>query len=336
MSVQKIKKMEAGWAGIVCAFVGNILISLSFQMQRLVHVNSEENVSYVRVPLWWLGILCMAVGEIGNLMAYGMAPASVVAPLGAVAVISNACLSRVLLGEVMSYKGVFGVLCALTGAALVVVNAPKARDRVSMYDGVASWSGLVCVLAVVALAVYIANPWEWKIAISKEFASKRVVCYCALCSLLGGVTVTGAKYVSTAVNKALAGEYGMFVDSETCWLTYVLLAGVLTAAALQVMYLNEALRNFGASLVVPVYYILFTSVSIGTGMVLFDETVFEPAVWGGAMFVAGVVLAFFGVFVVNNQRIDSTSFGETRLSALFGSLEIRNCLLSCSIMESIY
>ena len=50
---------------------------------------------------WWVGLLCMFVGEIGNFVAYGMAPASLVSPLGAITVISNAVLSKVMLNEPM-------------------------------------------------------------------------------------------------------------------------------------------------------------------------------------------------------------------------------------------
>lgn len=54
---------------------------------------------------WWVGLLCMFVGEIGNFVAYGMAPASLVSPLGAITVISNAVLSKVMLNEPMPKGG---------------------------------------------------------------------------------------------------------------------------------------------------------------------------------------------------------------------------------------
>ena len=38
--------------------------------------------SYLRSGTWWIGILLMVLGEAGNFIAYGFAPASVVAPLG--------------------------------------------------------------------------------------------------------------------------------------------------------------------------------------------------------------------------------------------------------------
>lgn len=72
------------WVGIGCAVMGNFCISLSFQLQRLAHKNNKKGVPYTKLPLWWLGLLFNAGGEVGNFLAYGMAPASVVSPLGAV------------------------------------------------------------------------------------------------------------------------------------------------------------------------------------------------------------------------------------------------------------
>jgi hypothetical protein len=43
-----------------------------------------EEGAYLRSKLWWLGLLLISVGEGGNFLSYGFAPASVVAPLGTV------------------------------------------------------------------------------------------------------------------------------------------------------------------------------------------------------------------------------------------------------------
>jgi len=58
------------------------MISLSFNLQRLAHTNNTEGVPYTKLKGWWLGSICMFVGEVGNFLAYGMAPASLVSPLG--------------------------------------------------------------------------------------------------------------------------------------------------------------------------------------------------------------------------------------------------------------
>jgi hypothetical protein len=39
---------------------------------------------YLKSKLWWFGLALISIGEGGNFLSYGFAPASVVAPLGTV------------------------------------------------------------------------------------------------------------------------------------------------------------------------------------------------------------------------------------------------------------
>ena len=76
---------------------------MSLNTQKYAHNANEARgtakVSYLRLKLWWIGMGLMALGETGNFLAYAYAPATVVAPLGAVSVISNCFLARFVLGE---------------------------------------------------------------------------------------------------------------------------------------------------------------------------------------------------------------------------------------------
>ena len=49
---------------------------------------------YLKSKIWWCGITLMVLGEVGNFMAYGFAPASVVAPLGTTTVVGE-CLTGI-------------------------------------------------------------------------------------------------------------------------------------------------------------------------------------------------------------------------------------------------
>ena len=257
------------WVGVLYALSGNLLNSVGIQLQRLTHMQNKDNVPYLKLPLWWLGLACMAAGEAGIVMAYGEAPASIVAVLGSVSVISNTLMSWLLLKEIINYVTVIGILYAVSGTALVIFDAPVSSfptDQV--YDSIVSWKGLGLLLAIVITSAYIANPFELSIAISAKYARKSVICYCLVCSLIEGVSVASSKTISIAITQAASGNPFMFTDGSVCWLTYVLIVAEIISNILQVKYLNSALIHFNASVVVPVYYILFTLVSVVIGMVL--------------------------------------------------------------------
>lgn len=97
-----------GFIGVVVAIIGNLLISIALNIQKLVHKSIEaslehdspllpslaqpvkgENFEYLNHRLWWLGMAIMIFGEIGNFAAYGFAPAVLVSPLGTVALVRS-------------------------------------------------------------------------------------------------------------------------------------------------------------------------------------------------------------------------------------------------------
>mmetsp|Transcript_7904 Transcript_7904/g.23791 ORF Transcript_7904/g.23791 Transcript_7904/m.23791 type:complete len:200 (-) Transcript_7904:77-676(-) len=111
--------------GIVMAVVGNLIATLGLNLQRYAHSSGDRNVPYTQKKLWWAGIILMVVGELGNFAAYGFAPATLVAPLGAVSVVANAVYSTVLLGEEFRRRDVSGTLLVIAGGAGLVYFSPR-------------------------------------------------------------------------------------------------------------------------------------------------------------------------------------------------------------------
>ena len=109
--------------GIIIAICGNMLISIALNIQKFSHnKNNEatEKKSYLLRPTWWAGMLLMGLGEAGNFLAYAFAPASVVAPLGTVALVCNAIIAPVVLKERFRVQDLIGIIVAIGGAVVVV------------------------------------------------------------------------------------------------------------------------------------------------------------------------------------------------------------------------
>lgn len=93
-----------------------------------------DRVSYLHSPYWWAGIVLMTLGEMGNFLAYGFAPASIVSPLGVVALISNCIIAPFLLKEKFRPRDFWGVLVAITGAVVVVLSAKTSETKIGPHD----------------------------------------------------------------------------------------------------------------------------------------------------------------------------------------------------------
>lgn len=90
--------------------------------------------SYLKSPYWWLGIVMMTVGEAGNFLAYGFAPASIVSPLGVVALISNCIIAPFMLKEPFRKRDALGVIIAVGGAVTVVLSASDNNPKLGPHE----------------------------------------------------------------------------------------------------------------------------------------------------------------------------------------------------------
>lgn len=90
--------------------------------------------SYLKSPYWWTGIILMTLGEAGNFLAYGFAPASIVSPLGVVALVSNCVIAPIMLKEKFRLRDFWGVLVAIAGAVTVVLSAKNEEKKLGPHE----------------------------------------------------------------------------------------------------------------------------------------------------------------------------------------------------------
>ena len=132
------------YVGVSYAIFGNLLISISLNIQKYVHnkisIEDEyqpliENASraefknFLTKPLWWCGFCFMIAGELGNFIAYGYCQASIIAPLGTTALICNAVIAPFALQEKFRRRDLFGIFLAILGSVCIVSFA-KSDDRI--------------------------------------------------------------------------------------------------------------------------------------------------------------------------------------------------------------
>lgn len=116
------------------------------QHQKFIMTMAQEQkaggeTEYLKSKLWWLGISLMILGEVGNFVAYGFAPASTIAPLGTTTLVSNVILAPLMLNEVFRKRDLLGVILAVAGAAMVVLSSNSQEIAVSNFPCV---SLLIC------------------------------------------------------------------------------------------------------------------------------------------------------------------------------------------------
>lgn len=252
--------------------------------------NRPQRKSYLRSPWWWLGIALMTVGETGNFLAYGFAPASIVSPLGVVALILNCLIAPLMLKERFRQRDFWGVVVAIGGAVTVVLSAKTNEKKLGpggLLADIKRWEFLVYVAITIVLiiALMIASPRYGERTLSVDLG---------LVGLFGGYTALSTKGVASLLSTSLyrAFQYPIF---------YVLVLVLVASAVLQIRYLNRALQNFNSTQVIPTQFVLFTlSVIIGSAVLYrdFERTDLDHVL----KFVFGCLLTFGGVYLITSGR----------------------------------
>ncbi|KAL3471273.1 magnesium transporter NIPA-domain-containing protein [Aspergillus californicus] len=247
--------------------------------------------SYLRSPYWWAGIILMTLGETGNFMAYGFAPASIVSPLGVVALISNCVVAPFMLKEQFRKRDLWGVLIAIAGAVVVVLSAKSSEEKIGPHDiwvMITRWEfetylGITAGLIIVLM-------WA-----SGKYGSRTILIDVGLVGLFGGYTALSTKGVSSLL-------------SFTLWhvitfpITYLLAFVLIFSALMQIRYINKALQRFDSTQVIPTQFVLFTlSVIIGSAVLYRDFEAYTPS--RASKFVGGCLLTFLGVYFITSGRV---------------------------------
>eukprot|EP00708_Paratrimastix_pyriformis_P002676 GAFH01001428.1.p1 GENE.GAFH01001428.1~~GAFH01001428.1.p1 ORF type:complete len:487 (-),score=99.70 GAFH01001428.1:178-1599(-) len=290
--------MDHNVVGMIFAITGNLINSISFNVQKVSQEKAfKAKKSFMKFPLWWLGLSLMLLGEFGNFYAYAWAPASLVSPLGAVSVVANAILAFIFLHERPAKWEIVGVILTIVGGAVICVFSPNGEQQVDaatlleyMQEPLFIAYCAILVCALVALFVLSCRP----------IAQRQVLIYVLICSDLSSFTVMSSKGLSVFLQLTFAGDSQL--GSPLLWIFAVI---TIVTGVTQVKYLNKALLYFRSSEVTPIYYVLYTLCAIVAGIVLYKEFDSFSAL-NMSMFLLGLGVTFVGVYLITHRRAANT------------------------------
>lgn len=249
-----------------------------------------NDLAYLSSPLWWLGFILMSTGELGNFVSYGFAPASVVAPLGTVALVGNCVAAPILLGEQFKKRDWLGIGLVIIGTITIVLSSPRNSEALSPDQLTVAFRGLgfiiyasLCLLAILLLICLSSTKW----------ANRFIGIDVGLCAISGGFTVLSTKAFSSLLN-------ALFLDCFKYHITWIMLVVMLVTAILQIIFLNRALQRFDSKHVVPVQFVIFTIMAVVGSTILYgDFRNLGSAQVGNFIFACGFI--FTGVYCLTRE-----------------------------------
>ncbi|KAK5654119.1 hypothetical protein OQA88_7550 [Cercophora sp. LCS_1] len=294
--------LEEKYIGLALAISSSLAIGTSFVITKKGLNQAEERHGfegdgfvYLRNPLWWAGIACLVAGEVCNFAAYAFAPAILVTPLGALAVLIGAILGSYFLGEELGILGKLGSATCLIGAVIIVLHAPPDEDiqtidqilNYAIQPGFLLYAFAVCVFA--GVMIYKVAPVHGK---------KNPLIYLSICSTVGSVSVMAVKAFGIALKLTFAGHNQFSHPS-----TYVFMIVTAVCILTQMNYFNKALSQFPTNIVNPLYYVTFTTATLCASFILFSGFNTTDVV-NTLSLLCGFLVTFTGVYLLNLSRHD--------------------------------
>jgi drug/metabolite transporter (DMT)-like permease len=169
--------------GISLAVGANFLVSVSLNVQKYAHNKNtqvmsvdiavsfcesdtfSQNLPYTKLPLWWLGMVLNALGELGNLLALGFAPASVVTPVGAVGVVFNAVFASLFLREPFRKIDLIGLVLIITGIVVVVLCSKESNVQLTVTEAIDTYFNRAAFYVYVTV---LAGSCAWLVGLYKK------------------------------------------------------------------------------------------------------------------------------------------------------------------------
>eukprot|EP00584_Thalassiosira_punctigera_P007288 CAMPEP_0172539342 /NCGR_PEP_ID=MMETSP1067-20121228/10554_1 /TAXON_ID=265564 ORGANISM="Thalassiosira punctigera, Strain Tpunct2005C2" /NCGR_SAMPLE_ID=MMETSP1067 /ASSEMBLY_ACC=CAM_ASM_000444 /LENGTH=409 /DNA_ID=CAMNT_0013325013 /DNA_START=211 /DNA_END=1436 /DNA_ORIENTATION=- len=287
------------------ASVGVNLQKLSMGREEIRYKSSgiAERLPYFQ-PLWIFGFALTTLDAVDDFFIMGLAPQSLLVPLGALSLGFNFVLAPFFHKEVVTLGIVLATAIVYCGTVVTLVFGPKdesdcdlAQIRTFASAPEFLWYQAFCALFFCSFSLHGARRRE----------GYGVLHYCALAGCLGGQTMLLMKCSSEIVLNTLAKwDFGDWTSSPV---PYLLPCAMIGSLCVELHLLNKGLHKFEALRVVPMYQSFIIFFGITGGLTFFQEyRTMSPL--DKSMYSVGSAILLVGVMLLVRQRAKLSSVDD--------------------------
>ncbi len=289
--------------GVTLAALSSLIISFGLNLQKLsLCTPGNEQVTPMRQPRWVAGLVLVVVGSLVDFMAFGLAPQSLLAPLGALSLVWNLFMASYLLNEKYGRTDILAVALIFCGTALTVVFASHVEREFTLEQLKALYHEERMVVYGVVVPMLLALHYSLIYAVDQGLVrglgmrrALEVIGYAGFAGIAGGQSVLFAKSTVELLKDASHGD-DVFKHMET----YVIIAMMCGSLLTQITFLNGALKRFDSLLTLPIYQVYWIMSGVVGGLVYFGE--FQQFT-GSQMsyFILGTLITIAGLVVLTTR-----------------------------------
>lgn len=309
--------------GVTLCFMGSVISNMGVNFQKLCHMKLEVKAKQaaalaassgtdaptapkiVLQPLWIGGLICIALGSVMDLLSFGFASLSLLAPLGAMTLVVNVLMAPLILKERLTKLDLVATAVIVAGTVLSVAFGSKESVEHDIHELMLLYIQppfliYICLLiGFVSWIYHTLKEIRLRMKANRSTPKDKVmegVLYPALAGTFGALSVLFAKSVTEAVRLTAKG------DNQLLQVQPYLMAGAMGGCVfLQLRYLNTSLTKADALLVVPIYQVFWVLLNVLSGMMYFQE--YHDMPWRVLiLFMIGAVITMIGIYILTHRK----------------------------------
>mmetsp|Transcript_13195 Transcript_13195/g.15101 ORF Transcript_13195/g.15101 Transcript_13195/m.15101 type:complete len:397 (+) Transcript_13195:177-1367(+) len=271
-------------------------------------------ISVIRNPRWIIAFCIFLFGQASEAISLSFASETDVVSASNLTLLWNALFSVLIFKEPFTFFpkhrefslrlfeewDAFSMFLLVTGSIMVVCVVPQPdQDGINAEELMRKWISfpfciyaLILVLAIISCSILLRYNWR-----NQETGNLNAVLTATISAMISAITVTMSKAVMTLLRETISGEN----EFNNTTVVFVFLVWILSMV-LSVGMLNIGLGNFEQGIIVPIYEVVGTLVTITSGILFYGTyKEFGPGIW--AVSSVGVFMMCWGMSLVAHREV---------------------------------
>lgn len=256
-------------------FVGLIIASLSIfikvlgtNLQKFSHKNEER--TYFRNFHWVSGLTLVILGSFTDLAALVFTSQSSIASLGGLTLVTNIYIAKLLLGEIMRKIQYFTTFIIIIGTTLTIVYSPKDEkdNDIEQMKKIYRSNSFIIYIIIISILISIIRFFNYKFNKSEEHKKLRSILIPISSGIIGAQNLFFGKSLVKLISFSIENKT---IEVFSDYLIYINLLCLVLTIFCHVKWINEALKEFHSTLVVPINKSVWIIVAIIAGIFVMKE-----------------------------------------------------------------
>jgi hypothetical protein len=263
-----MKQDNLWFVGLIIASFSIFIKVLGTNLQKFSHKNEER--SYFRNLHWVCGMTLVILGCFTDMAALAFAPQSTIASLGGLTLVTNIYIAKLLLGEVMRKIQYLTTFIIIIGTTFTVIYSPKTekKNNIDELKKIFESGSFIFYIITIGILVFIIRFLNYKFNKSGTHQKLRSILISISSGIIGAQNLFFGKTLIKLISFSIKNKT---TEIFSGYLVYINLLCLCLTIFVHVKWINEALKEFHSTLVVPINKSTWMIVAILAGIFVMKE-----------------------------------------------------------------